>query len=442
MIEKIEADFSFFNPHNGEPLKKHWNFFASVQKAAAGEISKNFFHFGGGVNGGKTYTCLISLIYIAENFPGCSIHIVRESLTSLIRTTVQSFSKLAKGGKWYRSSSNYRYEFKNGSVVYFMSEDYNSDKDFDRFKGLETNIFFLEQIEELQYGLYEIAKQRVGRWKVKGKKMPRPLILTTFNPTSVDWVRQTVYLPYSTQTVKPNTYIEFITYRDNPFITPEEIEMYEDMDELHKRRYLDGDWECFDDVKMFLYSFSREKHLKNVTQRKGEIVHVSFDFNVDPITCILFNVDKINKSISIFKEIKLKDSNVHEICDEIRKYDSGRGYEITGDASERKRNVAIKNNQSVYDMIRKKLNIVDARMKVPRKNLFHTDSRLVCNTVLEHYTVEIDNSCIELIKDIISTETKNNGAIDKSNKNQTHLFDCFRYAIHTYFAEIVLKDNF
>ena len=323
-----------------------------------------------------------------------------------------------------------------------MSEDYNADKDFDRFKGLETNIFFLEQIEELQSGLYEIAKQRVGRWKIKGKKMPRPLILTTFNPTSVEWVRQTVYLPFATQTVKDNTYIEFITYRDNPFITEEEIEMYQDMDELHKKRYLDGDWECFDDVKMFLYSFSREKHIKNVQQRKNEIVHVSFDFNVDPITAILFNYSKTNKSISIFKELKLKNSNIHELCDEIRKFDAGRGFEITGDASERKRNVAIQHNQSVYDLIRKKLNIVDARMKVPRKNLFHTDSRLVCNTVLEHYNVEIDSSCVELIKDIISTETKSNGSIDKSNKQQTHLFDCFRYAIHTYFAEHVLKDSF
>jgi hypothetical protein len=36
----------------------------------------------------------------------------------------------------------------------FMAEDYDNDKDFDRFKGLEVNGFLLEQIEVLDVGTY------------------------------------------------------------------------------------------------------------------------------------------------------------------------------------------------------------------------------------------------------------------------------------------------
>lgn len=436
-------DYSFFNPTTGELLKKHWEFYETVINASLGKNKIKFAFLGGGVNGGKTYCCLITLLAIAENFPSCKIHIVRESMPTLVSTTVESLRKIVKdSGGWNKSSSNFFWEHKNGSRIYFFSENFNADKDLDRWKGLETNIIMLEQIEELQELTFQKSMERVGRWKDGNKVMPKPLILSTFNPTRIRWVREKTYLPFKSGNVNKNTYINMITNIDNPFTSAEEIEFYESMDSLHKKQYIEGSWDVFENVKSFLYSFDAKKHVDNIEQDKSDTVYVSFDFNVNPITCILANFDSLSNKLRVFKEIKLSNSNIHDICDEINKYKTKMGYVITGDANGNNSSIMIRENITAYDIIKKKLRVQDAKIKVPKKNLYHTDSSIVCNTALEHFDIKIDKSCESLIQDIIEVEMTNDGKIDKKNKNRTHLLDCFRYLIHLCFTDKVLKNKY
>ena len=81
-------------------------------------------------------------------------------------------------------------------------------------------------------------------------------------------------------------------------------------------------------------------------------------------------------------------------------------------------------------------------MHVPRKNLGIRDSRLMCNAALEHLEISIDPSCEHLIEDLLTVEADFSGDIDRkliinktNDPTKSHLLDCFRYYIHTYYLE-------
>jgi len=434
-----EIGYSFINPHTGKPLIKHWNFFTNLLLAAEGTIDKQFFYFGGGANSGKSYTILLAILYIAQKYPHCKIHIIRQSLPTIISTTVESAKKLfGTSGRWYADKSNYRFIFNNGSVVYFFSENFDSDKDLNRFKGLETNICVFEEIQECQQKTFQKAIERTGRWKYGNLTMPKPLVCASFNPTHIKWVRDLVYIPYKSENIPDNTYIQFATSADNPFITREELAMYQNLDSLHYKQYIEGSWEVFENIKAFCYAFDGTKHITDVKQR-SEDMYISFDFNVNPMTAILFH--KGSDFLHIFKEFRLENSNVYVLCEEINKCRNGRRVFITGDASGNSRSAMVTGNLTAYKIILNELSLPDAAYTVPSKNMLHSDSRLVCNTVLEKYDVQIDKSCIHLIADLVGVECKEDGKIDKSNKDMGHLLDAFRYASH-YFTKAIINKNY
>jgi hypothetical protein len=98
--------------------------------------------------------------------------------------------------------NNY-FEYDNGSRIYFFAENFKNDKDLDRFKGLETNIFLLEQMEELQQATFLKAIERCGSHYLRGYDNLPGLILGTFNPTS-GWLKEEIY-----EKSKNNTFIFF-----------------------------------------------------------------------------------------------------------------------------------------------------------------------------------------------------------------------------------------
>lgn len=427
-------NYSFINPNTGAPLVKQWNYFTNILRAARGEIDKSFFYWAGSVNSSKTYTSLLTILWIAKEFPMCKLHVVRRTLPTLLSTTVESAIKLfGNTGTWYKDKSNYHFKLSNGSKIYFFSENFNADKDLDRFKGLETNGFLLEELPELQQSTFEKCKERVGRWKVPGFIMPKPIIMCTMNPTHVDWVRNLVYIPMKTASIPEDSYIQFASTLDNPFITKEEIRLYSTMLPEKYRQYIEGDWEVFDNIKAWCYSFNKERHVRPVTQDASKEIVLSFDFNVNPITCIACHVSTKDKRIEVFKEYKLDNSDIYELCREIKKIKKNYIY-VVGDSTGNNRTVALPNGLTFYSIILKELGLIPASLnKLMKKNISLLDSRIVVNGVLERYDVAIDPSCEHLIRDLIAVEATEDGKIDKSNQSLTHLLDTFRYVIHSFF---------
>jgi hypothetical protein len=432
---KKQTVFSFRDPNNGGLMVKQYEFFSNVLAAARRQIPERIFHFGGGIRGGKTFTCLFTLLCIAKEYPGVKIHIVRDSMPNCIRTVRESLLKLCKNyAKFYQGKDNPYIELHNGSRIFFFAENFDRDKDLDRFKGLETNIFFLEQIEELQEKTFNKAIERVGTWLQPN--MPPGLILTTFNPTHVKWIRDMVYKPYKSKKPLEGHYTVMATAKDNPHIPADLWSNWKLMDSQNYQTYVEGDWEVGENLKAYCYAFNPDTHVTPVKPERGD-VYISFDFNVDPAVCLMAKVG--HNFLHIFKEFRIRNSNVYELCAAILQNHTGGNIFITGDSSGNSRNHAIPDNLTTYDILRKALGVTRHNTHVPNKNLGLRDSRLVTNSVLENFDVRIDPSCEFLIDDLLTVEADEKGQIEKSKDPlKSHLLDCFRYYCNTYFLKQIL----
>jgi hypothetical protein len=176
---------------------------------------------------------------------------------------------------------------------------------------------------------------------------------------------------------------------------------------------------------------------------------LSFDFNIDPITCIAAqhgttpsrNTDANTNApfIHILSEFRLPNSNIYALCAAIQaRYPSRGRVWITGDASGNARSALVPDGAGYYRVILQELGLRSSALKVPRHNPLHHDSRMLLNSILaRHSRFVIDPSCSHLIEDLNLTATHSNGGIDKSNAQRGHLLDALRYYLHAHHGHFI-----
>ena len=392
--------------------------------------------YGGAAGGGKTFVSIATLIILAKFFPGSRWAIVRESLPSLKRTTIPSFFKVCPENfiKSYNQTDQV-VTFTNRSQLFFFPENYNADKFLTRFDGLEVNGFVLEEGQELQSKTFEKAKLRAGRHILK--KQPPPLILITCNP-SQGWTKTKFYEPFEAGELPGDHYYIKALMADNPSLDQSYIDGLKNLDETTYETFVRGNWEIVGVEKPFAYSFSKQKHVfKGLQIDKLEPLLLSFDFNVDPITCIAgqSTPDKIR----ILKEFRLRNSNIYELCEAIKVEFGEQYYIVTGDASGTARSALTRGDLNYYKVIKEELQLSTNQFKVPNFNPSIKNSRVLTNSILsKHLDLLIDSGCNYLIEDLQYVEVGETGDIDKTrDKHRTHLLDCFRYYLFTFHNDFV-----
>lgn len=230
---------------------------------------------------------------------------------------------------------------------------------------------------------------------------------------------------------KPNWKSWVFTTYDNPHINPAEVdEARNQLDELTFRcEYLAEDVDLTH--RPFCWAFDQTKHVSKIHYDPSQYLHLSFDFNVDPITAIASQY--VNGEIRILKEFRLQNSNIHELCDRVVAAFESPVYLVTGDASGRARSALTQGNINYYTVIKQKLRLNDGQLKVPSVNPAISDSQVLCNSILSHRPLFIDPSCTYLIEDLKYVEVNDTGDIDKTkDKHRSHLLDCFRYTLNTF----------
>lgn len=411
------------------------------------KIRVRYIFYGGAIRGGKTFGIFFMLVLLCRLFPGSRWHVIRRSYPDLLKSSIPSMEKILKGVpvRWNRSTSNYFVEFKNGSRVYFISENLARDPELKSFLGLESNGFVCEQAEELSEKTFERCKERAGSWYDTEPCVPPPLIFLSFNPT-YGWLKDIrdkavageLQLPYVFMTALPS---------DNKLVTAEQWAQWGDLDPESYARMIEGSW----DIKVegrFLYTFQEKLHVKAMPYVEDLPVYMSIDFNVDPMTCILFQAAS-SGYFHVFKEFRIPDSDTYELCAQVKEYVivhnmHSRLY-VTGDASGMNRMSGARKHINQYEIIRTELGIPGHRFQVPSANPFLTDSRTFCNSAVHSLpSFSIDPSCEHLIKDllfvVITRDQEGKVKIQKSGKNPYagvdnsllgHLLDCLRYGMHT-----------
>lgn len=234
---------------------------------------------------------------------------------------------------------------------------------------------------------------------------------------------------------------------NNPFITPEEIELQRSL--LSPKIFMQ-EWEAqFVDFSggLWLYDMHDDVFIENYPVDPHARITLCFDFNVSPGTCILKqrieDTYENGGGIYFFKEFSLEGGTA-KVCKEVKKYMDKelyfyKGlYWVTGDSSGNQRDT--RGNITDYQIIQKELGIPGVRFIDTRKqNPLLGYSRDVCNTAIYNKVLFIDRkNCPILSKDMyIARPKEGSDELIKDRKdNKLDSFDAFRYGVHADFKSI------
>lgn len=232
---------------------------------------------------------------------------------------------------------------------------------------------------------------------------------------------------------------------DNPHIDPGEIDnAREQLDEaIFRCEFLAEDVSLA--VNKFIYNFDSHKHIVKGLQAIPHLpIIVSFDFNIEPITCLVGQCDGLEE-VRILDEYRLMNSDIYELCDRIKSDWGDRMLLITGDASGQSR-TALRREMNYYKIIKEQLHCGMGQFKLPGANPPVKNTRVLCNSLLgRHPNYHFSDRVPYLITDILECETDSEGDLDKSkDKHQSHLLDCFRYFNNTFmnkFLDLKIYDQ-
>lgn len=395
--------------------------------------------FGGAAGGGKSFVSLATLILLAKFYPGSKSFVIRESLPTLKRTTIPSFFKLCpKSFIINHNQTDQVIKFRNGSTLTFFPENFYLDKNLTRFDGIEANFFLIEEGQEIQKKTFEKCKLRAGRNIIPDlEEQPLPLIMVTCNP-SQNWTKENFRDPYVKGALGEDYFYLPSLMKDNPTLPLEYIKGLENLDEVTKAIFVNGDWDVIDVERPFAYAFDRWKTVESgLTVNPTEPVILSFDFNVDPITCV--TGQSYNRKIRILKEFRLRNSDIFQLCEVIRKHYGDRNFIVTGDASGNNRSAMTRGALNYYQIIKEELKLSRSAFRVPSFNPSIKNSRVLLNSILEkHPDFKIDSSCSFLVTDLQNVQVSADGEIDKSrDAHATHLLDGLRYYLWTFHSSFV-----
>lgn len=233
-------------------------------------------------------------------------------------------------------------------------------------------------------------------------------------------------------------YFKFTSY-DNPYLDPKEIDgAKSELEQIYfDQEYMAEDIDIND--KPFMYAFSIQKHvIKSYTPNPHLPLLVSFDFNVDPMTCTISQQPDI-KTVRIFDEIIIPNSSTPELCDAIiSKYPQWVGkFEVTGDATGSNRSSFERGGVTHYIKIKDMLEVKDFQLKLRKHNPSHLNSRILCNSVLQNADFAITENCKGCIEDASQSGVDSFGQIIKTKDKGRHLLDNIRYTIDASYPDFI-----
>ena len=231
------------------------------------------------------------------------------------------------------------------------------------------------------------------------------------------------------------------TYLDNKWIVGENgygardqnlIDEYEQLKTIDPNSYnvnVLGEWGVRDKSNKFAFAFEASKHVGSVEYNPDYLIWLSFDFNVNPISCTAFQYyDDVLRAIKCFK---LDNSNIYELCKLIASYFPDAMFKVTGDASGTSRSAMVADNVNYYTIIKDELGLIWSQFNIPSVNPRIEENQVKVNAVLYAGLFVADSeNCKELIYDLTYVEIDENKKIIKdrtAESKKSDFLDHFRY---------------
>lgn len=400
--------------------------------------------YGGAMGGGKTFVCLAALVLLHRLYPNSKSVVIRDSLPTLKKTTIPSFKKLLPSDYYDWNGSDMVATFPNGSQMLFMSEDYDNDKDGDKFKGLEVNFSFMEQMEELHQSTLELIKIRTGRHVIK--PMPKNVILYSVNPAP-NWIREYCWDRYKKGTLPDDHFYLPAYITDNPSVADnvDYMKQFDNLDKLTYQRYIEGDWDAFSAKMPWAYAFNETRHTDKLEKNKSQPLYISFDFNHAPVTCTIWQ--HYENKIRCLYELG-SNNGLTDLCRQIRELVGWENGElksvcyVTGDMSGWSHSAMVEGNRTAYDIILSELGLTKYQVQAPRSNPNQLKARELTNSIFEkHSDILIDKvHCPKTIFDLRFVEADEDHKIVKDRNKEAgkaDYLDSLKYYLSTYHQDFV-----
>lgn len=191
----------------------------------------------------------------------------------------------------------------------------------------------------------------------------------------------------------------------------------------------------------FAFSFNKAKHVNPCEVDYRYPIYLSFDFNRNPVSCIVAQI--INNTIRIPHAIKLENSDIYRLCAYIKnKFTVPRQVKptfiVNGDASGRASSALVKDNMNYFRIIKAELGLTIQQMQQLAVNPRIEENQVLVNAVLEHVPHEIDPTNAEaLIFDLEFVAMNPDGTMKKQDREdptqQSDALDGYRYFVNRNF---------
>jgi phage terminase large subunit len=271
------------------------------------------------------------------------------------------------------------------------------------------------------------------RLRIRGEKQNYVQFILTFNPIDEDhWLKAWI------ESKPKGLTFDISTYEANQFLDDDYKQMLEEFkntNTLYYDVYVKAKWGVMDKTNKFFYLWG-DDHISNEIDYNGSELWLSFDFNVDPMTCIVAQ-SQYNETLHVLDEIRMNDSSIYTVTDYIKAKYKDYYYIVTGDASGRGRTGTTRQKLTYWQIIRQELSLGGAQIKVRSQNLGHISSRILCNAALEHKNILVHSRCKDLISDCRSGKIDDNQKLVKTAVSGLHFLDTFRYLLDANFPNIL-----
>jgi hypothetical protein len=201
---------------------------------------KRFCLFSGGYRSGKTLSMWVKLIYLLLFFPGNQVLVGRKELSVLKKNAIPDLLDLIPS-PWFKydRQDNIIYIANGSRIVLFGLDAIQSEmgretkKAVQKIKSLNLGAFCIDQLEEIEYVVYEHLTSRLS---LEGNVLMRQGLMTV-NPAN-HWSYN-----YFKKEPQPNTYlVETSTEHNRKHIPDDLIEDMLSKPESYKQKYYYGIW--------------------------------------------------------------------------------------------------------------------------------------------------------------------------------------------------------
>lgn len=401
------------------------------------DCSTRYIVLYGGTGSGKSYAAhQLELINIMN--PGIGDTLIMRKNAADIR---ESCFKLLK-------SLIYKYDIQD-----LFDIVYSNDQRKITYKETGRCIFFkgIDDAEKLKsiVGVKRIIMEEASQFEFddflelnrRARGLDGLQTILILNPISENhWIKK--QLCDDSGPYRDDTSVLRFIYKDNcnllgeSFLTEtdiKEIERLKNVNENQYRIYALAEWGIDNKESKFCWAFDSTQ--KKKTEREKDMIHwVSFDFNVNPLTCTVAQVFPEITAIRAIESIKLENSDIWKMCERLIASYPDVIWMVTGDATGQNRSAGMADNMNYFMIIQTELGLTDQQLQVPTVNPRIEDNRLLVNAVHKNWTVEIDpEHCSDLIYDLEYVEVNGRGEIikDRSATNKfADFLDNWRYLIN------------